>query len=150
MMDSLLDDAATIAALRALRPDGDTEEDIARAAWSLIAEPGDGVAGALIADLGAGAALRFALDGEHGTDRLPAATERTSRALAEARARWRPRADLRAVGDVLRAAGHVGAALLVPGDAQWPTALDELGDHAPSVLWVRGDPGLLTAGPRYW
>ncbi|WP_414684923.1 DNA-processing protein DprA [Microbacterium sp. LWH12-1.2] len=148
MMDSLLDDAATIAALRALRPDGDTEEDIARAAWSLIAEPGDGVAGALIADLGAGAALRFALDGAHGTDRLSAATERTSRALAEARARWRPRADLRAVGDVLRAAGHVGAALLVPGDAQWPTALDELGDHAPSVLWVRGDPGLLTAGPR--
>ncbi|MFY9714058.1 MAG: DNA-processing protein DprA [Microbacterium sp.] len=147
MMDDLLGDAETMAALRALRPDGDASEEIARVAWSILAEPGDGVAGALIAELGAAAALRFALDDSPGTG--PAAPiKREYRALAEARARWRPRADRRAVGEALRGAAHVGAAVLIPGDTEWPTALDELGDHTPSVLWVRGDSSLLTAQPR--
>ncbi len=148
MIDDLLGDAETMAALRALRPDGDAAEEIARVAWSILAEPGDGVAGALIARArcGGGAPLRARRLFWHRTGgAVP--SMRTVRS-AEARARWRPRADSAAVGDALRGATHVGAAVLVPGDAEWPTALDELGDHTPSVLWVRGDSSLLTAQPR--
>lgn len=38
----------------------------------------------------------------------------------------------------LRVAGRLGVRLVVPGDAAWPTQLDDLGDAAPVVLWVRG------------
>jgi DNA processing protein len=41
--------------------DDDVADRFARAAWSVIAEPGDGTAGALVAQLGAAEALRFVL-----------------------------------------------------------------------------------------
>ncbi|WP_060925873.1 DNA-processing protein DprA [Microbacterium hydrocarbonoxydans] len=50
--------------------------------------------------------------------------------------------------DAVTAARDVGARLVLPGDAEWPQALDDLGAHAPTLLWVRGDTSLLTAGPR--
>jgi DNA processing protein len=28
--------------------------------------------------------------------------------------------------------------VIVPGDAEWPTQLDDLGDTRPVVLWLRG------------
>lgn len=28
--------------------------------------------------------------------------------------------------------------LVMPGDAEWPTQLDDLGDTRPLLLWVRG------------
>jgi DNA processing protein len=33
--------------------------------------------------------------------------------------------------------------ILVPTDHEWPDAVDDLGDHAPVALWVRGDPAAL-------
>lgn len=38
----------------------------------------------------------------------------------------------------LRAAERIGARYVVPGDSEWPTQLDDLGDHAPLGLWVLG------------
>ncbi len=38
----------------------------------------------------------------------------------------------------LTQAARVGARLMVPGDASWPSGVDELGVHAPIGLWVRG------------
>ena len=32
---------------------------------------------------------------------------------------------------------------LVPGDDDWPVRLDDLGEHAPPALWVRGNPAAL-------
>lgn len=32
---------------------------------------------------------------------------------------------------------------LIPGDAEWPHALNDLGERAPYVLWAKGDTGLL-------
>jgi len=40
----------------------------------------------------------------------------------------------------LSVAGSVGAELLIPGDDDWPLGVDDLGRHAPVVLWVRGSP----------
>lgn len=146
MMEVLLSDAEIIASLRRLRDDGSGEmsEVIARVAWSVVAEPGDGVAGALITELGAADAMRFAF----GDAACATPAEPGGRALKEALARWRPRAAPRAVREAMSGAADVGASLLLPGDAGWPAAVDDLGPHAPTLLWVRGDPGLLTATPR--
>lgn len=143
MIDSLTDHAGVRESLEQLRYSGDAGEALARVSWSVLTEPGDGVAGALIGELGASDALRFAL----GTGNA-AGSEVSSRALADGRARWKTRADARSVVDALRGARDVGARLLLPGDAHWPTSLDDLGVHAPTVLWVRGDPELLSAAPR--
>lgn len=148
MIDELRRDVETVAALQRIRPEGGASDALARVAWSVVAEPGDGVAGALIASLGAEEALRYGLGGSAhgGAQGPPAGTARAQVALREARARWRPRANPRAVRDAIRGAAEVSARLIVPGDAEWPTALDDLDDHAPAALWVRGDAELLSLG----
>lgn len=144
MMDELRSDRDLLAAVHGLRGEGDPAEAVARVAWCVIAEPGDGVAGALIGELGAEAALRFALE----EDAPAGASAAGGRTLKEARARWRPRAIPRAVREAAQGAVAVGASLVLPGDDAWPRALDDLGPHAPTALWVRGDAGLLSRAPR--
>lgn len=138
MMDALLGDAATRKAAEAARPNDHPADTLARVAWGVIAEPGDGVAGAMIAQLGAVDALQFALSKQHLSER----------ALDEARKRWLPRAQPRAVVEALRGAAESSARLLLPGDAEWPDALDDLGEHAPAVLWSRGEARHLVTGSR--
>lgn len=140
MIDVLLGDAETRRAATAARPHDDPQTTLARVAWSVLAEPGDGVAGALVSQLGAAEALRFALS----DDRFDLA----EKAIQDGRRRWVPRAQPSAVRDALRGAVEVGAQLLLPGDEEWPDALDDLGEHAPAVLWVRGDPTQLTVPHR--
>ena len=140
MIEALLGDAETRRAARAARPDDDPEETLARVAWGVVTEPGDGVAGALIAELGAVESLRFALSDE--------GFGLAEKAIQEGRRRWGPRAQPRAVRDALRGASEASARLLVPRDPEWPGVLDDLGDHAPVLLWVRGDPALLSATSR--
>ena len=128
------------ALIRSVTPDRSLDRDeiadrYARARWSAIAEPGDADAGRLIAALGVQQALAW-LDAGVGSARADAS-------LADALERWGPR--LRQIDTPLhlRQAARFGARLVVPGDPEWPTGLDDLGLHAPSALWVRGDPDLL-------
>lgn len=109
----------------------------ARALWSGIAEPGDSVAGRLIADVGAVAALRTILDRGARNEAVSAAE------LDAGRRRWLPRAESPALRDGLRAAGASDVRLTFPGDGLWPVHVDDLGPHAPLCLWVRGEPSLL-------
>ena len=112
-------------------------EASARVVWSCLVEPGDGVAGRLIAARGGVGALE-ALDAD---DRDGAAAAGIPpREWAKALQRWRPRADAALVRSALIAAAAAGVGLLVPSDAPWPRRLEDLGDHAPPCLWVRGDP----------
>ncbi|MDQ0725587.1 DNA-processing protein DprA [Microbacterium sp. W4I20] len=153
MMDALLAHEDLVELARRIRGEHDVADAVARAAWTVIAEPGDAVAGTLIAELGAADALDFALGNRSGqASPMGKATERgghaTRRAMAEGRARWRPRADPRAVRDALRGALDVNATLLVPGDEFWPSSFHDLEANAPSALWVRGRPELLVAEPR--
>ncbi|GAA1242749.1 DNA processing protein [Microbacterium phyllosphaerae] len=143
MIESLVEDPEVRIALERLRAHGDPEEALARVAWSVLAEPGDGVAGALIAEMGARDALDLAVGA--GSRVRPGTRGRT---LLEGQARWKPRADPRAVADAMSGAGDVDARLILPGDPMWPVTLDDLGVHAPTVLWVRGDPEILCAEPR--
>ncbi|WP_435744554.1 DNA-processing protein DprA [Microbacterium sp. PMB16] len=151
MMDQLIGDPAITEAMRRIRDEGDLAELVARAAWTVIAEPGDAVAGTLIAELGAVEALEHALARRAGG--VPATTVDADglsarRALADARKRWQPRADPHAVRAAVLGAHDVGATLLIPGDEQWPTSLDDLGVNAPSGLWIRGRRASLVAAPR--
>lgn len=113
----------------------------------MIAEPGDAVAGALIQSAGAVEALALAVGDSSSLLAPGGASAAASRALREGRARWRTRADP-AVGAALRSAADVDAQLVIPGDVAWPAALEDLGPHAPSALWVRGRTALLTREPR--
>lgn len=140
MIDAMLADTDMCAAARLARPDDDPAQTLARVGWGVVAEPGDGVAGALISQLGDTEALRVGLD-----DSQFALSDRV---IGEAQRRWQPRAQLRAVKDALRGATEVGARLVLPGDDDWPESLDDLGDHAPLLLWVRGDTSLLAAPER--
>ncbi|EZP29859.1 DNA-protecting protein DprA [Microbacterium oleivorans] len=110
-----------------LDDDGAAARHYAHAIWSCVTEPGDGVAGALIAECGVIAAVEAGL-GSGGT---------TNAALEAGRRRWQAR--LSSVEDALDRARHVGARLLVPGNPDWPVRVDDLGVHAPRALWARGN-----------
>ncbi|HEU4331530.1 MAG TPA: DNA-processing protein DprA [Lapillicoccus sp.] len=109
-------------------------ERAARAAWSRIAEPADERAHALVEQLGAVEAFRLALAGD---PRVPEV--------------FRMRVDRFGVDahpdSQLVAAQAIGAAVVCPGDPEWPSALD---DHPvpPLCLWVRGDPDLARLSGR--
>ncbi|KAA9148108.1 DNA-protecting protein DprA [Microbacterium lushaniae] len=136
-----LSPGACAAALRGVHVASEASADVyARVVWSVLTEPGDRVAGALIAALGAAPALQHALSGA-AIEGLP------GRELATARERWMPRADPALVATALERARRSGTRLVVPGDAEWPARLDDLGEHAPHVLWMQGTPDDWDATP---
>lgn len=131
-----------------LDPSGDAEEVIARAAWSGIAETGDGIAGRLLLAVGAIAALEL-VTGGHAEVLRRAIEDRLGepipeRAVAEGLERWRPRLGADKALGHLRSGRFLGATLVIPGDPEWPAELDDLGEHRPIALWCRGDQRLLT------
>lgn len=120
---------------------------LTRVVWARITEPGDGLAGELIAAEGAQDALELVLQNASAA-RLRAALEKvretsgnliTERALRDACERWRSRANrAETVRDIERAVAS-GVRVLCPGDEHWPDRVNDLGANAPTVLWVRGD-----------
>jgi DNA processing protein len=110
------------------------DDRTARAVWSRLSEPGDLDAAAFVARHGAAGALRRVISaGDADPDMKP---------------RWRtrlPGADPRRDLAVLR---RFAGRLVVPDDAEWPEALDRLGDRRPFCLWVRGPRDLAAATSR--
>lgn len=92
-------------------------ERAARLSLAATVEPGDPRVGALVAEYGAQGAVR------------------ALRALPDEQQRYRSFAD---AGQVLDNAAAVGARIVVPGDVEWPTQLDDLDDTTPLALWVVG------------
>ena len=132
---------------------GDVAERFARAAWSGIAEPGDGTAGFLVSAVGASAALTMLVE-RWSVQRMCAelgpagAMDDVDTQLDQAVARWLPRLDSRMTLRALSIAAACRATLLTPENQLWPERLDELGPHAPLALWVRGRPEGMTATAR--
>ena len=116
----------------------DADERHARAAWSIITEPGDGHAGALIQQLGHVAALAALEEDLAELDDIAAG-------LATQAARWMPRLRSDAIAEALRIAEQKEIRLIDP--ASVPGVAD-LGVHAPHVLWVSGDIDALAAPRR--
>jgi DNA processing protein len=150
----------------------DDQEVLARVAWSTVVEPGDSHAGELVGRLGAARSIRAALEAldagplplgemlvdagartigdasaaaclsDDDDDACAELARAAADALVPAIDRWRPRLVQLDVDTVLHAASVVGCSLVLPGDDDWPAGLDDLGPHAPLVLWRRGSVGV--------
>lgn len=110
--------------------DAANDERTARMVLSMLVEPNDPVTGRLLARVGAMEVLRLANgDGEvSGLNSVDAQVWRDHFNTSEARS----------ITERLDQIQQAGVRALVPGDAHWPAALDDLGEVAPYVLWVRG------------
>jgi len=139
-----------VAALRAGPVDDEAAAEIfARLAWTVIVEPGDQIAGQLLAALGA----RRALESVIAADPAPAidvwlgegvGASRAERIVGEAFDRWRPRVAARPVVRAMEQAAGLGLAVAMPGDPDWPPGFAALGPAAPVAMWLRGDRTNLT------
>ena len=118
------------------------ESRFAHAVWSGLVEPGDGIAGLLVAQHGAGAAPAV-------VERRPA-SRLASDVLSEADAqlaldRWMPRLSPPTMLQWLRQAARYGVRLNIPGDAGWPEGFADLQHNGPLALWTRGREEALAA-----
>lgn len=115
------------------------DERSARVALAATLEPDDAVTGGLIAAVGAVETVRLAAD----TGAFPKKVDAVEAGL------WRnkiaPRLDARTVTQALSETDRLGLRVVIPGDDDWPTALNDLGNRAPSALWLRGAASFLTA-----
>ncbi|MFE6751496.1 DNA-processing protein DprA [Kitasatospora purpeofusca] len=113
-------------ALARTRPE---PERLARAALSRLAEPGDTTLGRWLVRLDALDVVR-AIRGDAPAEQLGVDAAR----LAAFRARA---VDLDPVADLERVR-VVGGRFVIPGDTEWPSQLDDLGEVRPTGLWVVG------------
>ena len=126
------------------------EERFARSVWSGIAEPGDRTAGLLVTTLGAPAALAALVD-RQPVDTLVAAAgdgDLTEKDIQLALDRWQPRLSSATSLTALRQAVRFGVRLSVPHDEAWISGVDDLDQHAPVALWLRGNVAALSALDR--
>lgn len=120
---------------------GEDPARLARAVWTAIAEPGDGVAGALIGAHGPVGALRMVEAGLR--DGALAELGLGAQTLSAAAARWKPRLYPAHLAHALADGARAGLVLVAPEETAWPEQLADLGTHAPIALWVRGEPSCL-------
>ncbi len=113
----------------------------ARVALSFLANPGDAVLGAALGTMSASEVLA-ATTGSDADGEALLAVRSPAPALARAIGRWRARLpDMPSPGRMADWQAR-GLRLIHPGDAEWPSQLDDLGDTRPLVLWARGDADL--------
>ncbi|MFJ4499445.1 DNA-processing protein DprA [Streptomyces sp. NPDC088864] len=110
-------------------------ERLARAALSRVLEPGDEWGGRWLRECGAVELWRRIADPAGEAERLRGMTVRR---LAGYRLRAAGADPERDLADV----AAIGGRFVCPGDREWPTQLDDLGDARPTGLWVRGHPDL--------
>lgn len=111
------------------------DERTARMALSMLVEPDDAVTGRLLGELGALELFRLAED-EDAVPGLSTVDAQVWRAQFQ-------RSDARTLEQNLVGAERAGIGTLIPGDKEWPSALDDLGDRRPYVLWTRGTTSFL-------
>jgi DNA processing protein len=112
-----------------------SEERMARALLTCMAEPGDERLGRLVDQEGAMGALEAVRAGE--------APDTPDRADLEKRfTAWQTRLSEADPERILATCEEHGGRLLCPGEAEWPSQLDDLGAGRPYALWVRGDQDL--------
>ncbi|MER7173804.1 DNA-processing protein DprA [Streptomyces mesophilus] len=115
------------------REDGAREgERLARVALARIFEPGDESGGRWLRAHGARGTVERIRSGD---ETLGGVKPARLAGLRERLLATRPEGDL-------EAATAAGARFVVPGDAEWPLQLDDLGDSRPIGLWVKGQSSL--------
>ncbi|MEV0536204.1 DNA-processing protein DprA [Kitasatospora sp. NPDC050463] len=101
----------------------------ARAVLSRLSEPGDAVLGRWLTQLAATDVVRAIRDGS-----VPDHPGLDADRLAAYRARL---VDVDPLADLERVR-TAGGRFIIPGDTEWPSQLDDLGDGRPLGLWVAG------------
>lgn len=125
------------------------ESVFARAAFSLITEPGDQFAGALVSNLSPEVLLELLLaraTPDQVVEKLKEAVDSEEilssfrdfgGAYCDALERWTPRLKLVDVIAALDLADRHKAKILTPLSQQWPIQLNDLQDASPHCLWVK-------------
>ena len=111
------------------------DERTARMVLSMIVDPDDAVTGRLLGELGTLELFRLA----ERDDAVPGLSTVDAQV-------WRSqfqRSDTRTLEQNVVEAERAGIGTLIPGDREWPSALDDLGDRRPYVLWTRGTTSFL-------
>ncbi len=111
-------------------------ERMARVALSMIAEPDDAATGRVLARAGGVETLRLV----ESDDAVPGLARADAMIWRE---HLRSRIEPGLVGGVAKLQGGEFR-ILIPSDDEWPTALNDLGDRAPYLLWARGATSFLT------
>ena len=119
-------------------------------AWSLMCEPGDGLAGFLVQSLGSDKALELILNGASAQEVYQAlepncepniefiGEEEFQKAYADGLERWGSRKSLAELSATLELVRGLGGSTVSPVSTFWPAQLFDLGVHSPMVLWCRG------------
>jgi DNA processing protein len=132
---------------RATSPAGLSEEKLARAALTYLAEPGDPALGALLEICEPAEVLAAIRAGMlPGTGPGCGDTPASRAALERALGRWRVR--LPSLPDDIADTCRSSIRLVCPGDAEWPASLDQLDQARPYALWLRGRADLRFACTR--
>ncbi|WP_294179737.1 DNA-processing protein DprA [uncultured Schumannella sp.] len=115
-----------------------SDERTARVILAMASEPADAVTARMVRTAGATETVAHAL-----SDDVPVGPDGDTwqRRLA-------PRIDEGQVRRVLAETERHGLSVLIPGDREWPSGVDALGDGAPLAFWAKGDTNLLTSPVR--
>ncbi|MEB0202522.1 DNA-processing protein DprA [Cryobacterium sp. 10I1] len=113
-----------------------TRDTAARIIWAALAEPGDPRVGALVAAIGAEPALELLVDGPNSAV--------VGFGISGLRAQLRACFDRAAAVESIRASAESGYHVLTPSHPDWPVQLEDLRLASPLILWVRGDPAVLS------
>ena len=111
------------------------DERTARMALSMLVEPDDAVTGRLLGELGVLELFQLA-EGEDAVPGLSTVDAQVWRAQFQ-------RSDTRTLEQHVVEAERAGVGTLIPGDREWPSALDDLRDRRPYILWTRGTTSFL-------
>mgnify|MGYP000888882352 FL=1 len=106
------------------------DEHTARIVLSMIVKADDAVTGRFLAELGAREVLQLAERDDVVPD-LSTVDAQVKHAQFE-------RSDAKTLEQHIVEAEYAGIGTLIPSDKEWPSALDDLGDRRPYVLWTRG------------
>jgi DNA processing protein len=104
---------------------------------NFLADPGDKALNRLLG-LRQATEILAAITDEDVARRVIGSARKQVPGLGRALQRWRARLELLPTVARLASWEAAGLRLTCPGDPEWPTQLDELGDTVPLLLWVRG------------
>jgi DNA processing protein len=125
-------------------PGSGDDERFARTALSCVTDPGDPVLGALLRACSPAEALAAICAGQvpQSLAAPRPGQEPALQGLSRALDRWAARLGSVPTGSRIAAWHRSGIRVVCPGDPEWPTQLDALGDARPILLWVRGSADL--------